>query len=139
MRVFRYVLLLLLFSPIFSYGGMQDYANDYLKDMESRNATAFYSRCKSKADGRYMATLIFEVGSTKGLLIETRNRVVVNLATVIIGPKGLTIEETHGGIYTYERVKKLAEELVRYKFNILMPVREKVLESDIPSDTCVNE
>ncbi|MFO0752294.1 MAG: hypothetical protein U0411_03080 [Thermodesulfovibrionales bacterium] len=125
----KYISLILLLLPALSYGDMGDFAEDYLRDMEVRSAAVFYSQCESKPNGQYTATLIFEAGSTRGLLIERKDKTVVNLATVMLGEKGLTIEETHGGVYTYDRVKKLVDELAGYNFIFLSPLRVKALES----------
>jgi hypothetical protein len=134
----RRLAFLLLLVPVAAHGDMGDYAKNFLDDLESRNAPVFYSRCGVKQGGGYTATLIFEMGKKTGLLIEARDETVINLATVGIGINGPVIEETHGGVYTYERAKKLVEELVGYNFSLLIPMRVKVLEEAKPLLVCVN-
>jgi hypothetical protein len=129
---------MILLFPLFSYGNMDDFTKSYLEELDIRGASIFLSQCESTTDGQYTATLIFEVGSTKGLLIEKKKMTVVNLATVIFGNKGLVVEETHGGIYTYERVSKLLNELQGYKFSLLIPFSMRELETVKSFDMCVN-
>jgi hypothetical protein len=69
--------------------------------------------------------LIFEFGSTQGLLIEVYNGPVVNLATIGLNENGLKIEETHGAVYSYEMVKKLVNKLAGLNFLLLVPLRFK--------------
>jgi len=133
--IFIVVFLLMLNS---SYGDMGVYADDFLKKMVDKKAAVFSSQCKGKADGQYTASLIFEIGSAKGLLIESRNKVVINLATVTIENGGSVIEETQGGVYSYERVKKLADELRGYGFYLLAPIKMNALESINSNDICLN-
>lgn len=133
----KILFVILLFLPTFAIGDMGDFARDYISEMAGRNASVFYSQCVSKVTGQYTAVLIFEAGSKKGLLIEKKDKTVINLATVMIGEKGLTIEETHGGMYTYDRVKKLIDELAGYKFRFLSPVKINDLENTT-NNICTN-
>jgi hypothetical protein len=133
-----YLVFIILLFPLLSYGNMDDFTKSYLEELDISGASIFLSQCKSTTDGQYTATLIFEVGSTKGLLIEKKKMTVVNLATVILGNKGLVVEETHGGIYTYERVGKLLNELQGYKFSLLIPFSMRELETVRSFDMCVN-
>jgi len=131
-------MLIFLILPIPSHASMEDFAKNYLQEMESRNASVFFTMCKAKINDNYTSTLIFEAGSKKGLLIEDKDKVVLNLATVTIGGKGIVIEETHGGVYTYERVKKLVEEMIKYKFTLISPMKVEMLKSNKPLDICEN-
>jgi hypothetical protein len=117
---------------------MGDFEKKYLYEIESRDSAIFFTCCGSKVNPKYSATLLFEVGSKTGLLVEKNDKVVINLATVKIGAKGIIIEETHGGVYSYERVKKLIDELIRHKFQFLIPMRVKEFENVNPVEMCVN-
>lgn len=130
--------LLLLLLPVTSNADMGSFAEDYLRGIEARRAAVFFSRCGSKTNSHYRATLIFEVGTRSGLLIEETNRAVVNLGTILLRPTGPSIEETHGGVYTRQRVEKLVEELVGYGFSLLAPLGVRALEDAKPSRACVN-
>lgn len=132
------ILFILLILTLPSYGGMEEFAKNYLQELESRNGSVFFTMCKAKINDDYTSTLVFEVGNKKGFLIEDKNKVVVNLATVIIGDKGIVIEETHGGVYTYERVKKLVDEMIKYRFTLLSPMKAEILKSNKPLDRCEN-
>ncbi len=132
----KYIFLIALFLPVLSYGDMGGFVESCLRDIQARKAAVFYSQCESKADTKYTAVLMFEAGSAKGLLIERKDKTVVNLATVMIGEKGLIIEETYGGVYTYDRVKKLVYELVGYKFKLLSPLKVKDFERERASNIC---
>jgi hypothetical protein len=129
----------LIFLPSLAYGDMNDFATAYLNAIESKKGAVFFSQCKSKINNRYTATLIFEVGNMRGLLIERNQKFIVNLATVELGTDGLVIEETHGGVYSYERVKRLVDELGGYQFRLLLPFRVKELGNLEPRDMCLNE
>ena len=142
-RYFILFLLLLCF-PVVAYDGTNDNeimnksVKDQLSEMEARKASIFYSRCKSKTDARFTALLLFEVGTARGLLIEWRDESVVNVGTVTLTEQGLKIEETLGGIYSYDRVKKLADEMSGYKFTLFAPLRVNALENGTPTNRCAN-
>lgn len=138
MGIKKIILLLLLF-PIFSYADMGDFTKTYLEEIENKNGSAFMARCSSVKNDQDTATLIFEIGKEEGLLIEERNKVIVNLATVKIDKKGPLIEETHGGVYSYERVKKLVNEIVlHHQFHLLIPFKVKAVESIKIEGKCAN-
>lgn len=128
---------LFLFSTC-SYGEMGDYANKYLVEIQGRHSAVFFSRCKYD-NNNYSASLVFEVGNSQGLLIEMKDKIVVNLATVIIGSTGAKIEETHGGVYSYERVNKLAKELIGKRFRLIAPLKIEEIFDSTPTDACVNQ
>ena len=67
--------------------------------------------------------MVFEVDKKKGLLIEMNKNIVVNLANVSLENQGLTIEETHGGVFSYDRVKKLVANLVENCFYLMTPFK----------------
>ena len=123
MVVVKLFLVMCLLFPSKSYGDMGDYANEYLLDLESRKASVFLSCCGSKTDVNYTAILVFEVDKKKGLLIEMNKNIVVNLANVSLENQGLTIEETHGGVFSYDRVKKLVANLVENCFYLMTPFK----------------
>ena len=134
-------ILILLFSvyclPIQGIGGdLDDYAKDYLIKMEKNNTAVFITKCKSKKDPKYTVTLLFPSYSKEGLLIEKKENVVVNLATIIITSKGLKIEETHGGVYTYNRVLNLAKELSNKKFLFFAPLSIDKFNRIEPFEIC---
>ena len=131
--------ILFLNSASCLYGSdMGDFEKKYLYEIENRDAGVFFTCCGSKVNPKYSAALLFEAGSKTGLLVEKNDGVVINLATVKIGAKGMIIEETHGGVYSYERVKKLVDELIRHKFQFLIPMRVKEFENVNPFEMCVN-
>ncbi len=139
MKIVICISLILFFFPIAVYADMSVYAEEYLQTLEARNAAVFYSQCNSEKPSPYVATLLFEIGSRRGLLIETKKPVVVNLATVIINDDGLEIIETHGGEYTRKRVIKLINELIKIRFKFLSPFRiEKFKADQIGDPQCIN-
>lgn len=132
-----FMIFLFLANNAYAATDMNAYASKYLADIENGNTPVFFSGCESKTI-KYRATLVFEIGKSKGLLIEKMDKFVINLATVIIGDKGLIIEETHGGTYTYERVKKLANEIAKYRFYLLLPFTKQILENKELEESCLN-
>ncbi len=129
--------LFLLFVPALAQANMANYVKNFMNDLENRNAIAYYSQCGVEQD-QYTATLIFEMGKKTGLLIERKGETVINLATVEIGGNGPVIQDTHAGVYTYERTRRLVDELVRYRFALLIPVSGKVLDARTSLRVCVN-
>jgi hypothetical protein len=129
----------MLFLPTHSYGDMGDFARTYLGELERKETPVFFSRCISQSNFQYSAALLFEVGSTNGFLIEQKNKIVVNLATVRINKSELLIDETHGGVYSYERVKKLVKELAGYRFRLLMHFTVIKMEGTSPINICSSD
>ena len=133
---------LIIFSIIFlwpssSFGQFDEFVRSYFDSLEKRNASVFYSQCGSRTDEKYLATLILEVGTEKGLLIERGQKVVLNLASVVITNSGISMEETHGGVYTMERVKKLIDELSGKTFRFIVPFSKTKLDR-VAASQCSN-
>lgn len=134
---------LIIFSIIFlwpasSFGQFDEFVTSYFDGLEQTKASVFYSHCGSRTDGEYLATLILEVGTEKGLLIEMNRRVVLNLASVVITASGISMEETHGGVYTMERVQKLIDELSREAFRLITPFIRTKLDGVAAASPCSN-
>jgi len=139
MKWYTYFTIVFLISASCLYGSdMGDFEKKYLYEIENRDVAVFFTSCGSKVNPKYRAALLFEAGSKTGLLVEENDKVVINLATVKIGPKGVILEETHGGVYSYERVSKLIDELIKHKFQFLIPMRVKEFENINPVEMCVN-
>ena len=139
--------IILLFLTNFSYavseylyGSFGESAMNYLSEIERRNDSAFLSQCKynNSTYEYYKATLIFEVSSKKGILIETNKKYVINMTNITIEDNGPIFEETHGGTYSYRRVENLINELVRYKFRLMTPFRVVDFINAMPRDKCIN-
>jgi len=132
------ILILFLLSYTYADADMNNFVTVRLKEMENTKTSVFYSKCKSKEGEQYTATLLFPVGNLKGLLIEKKGNTVINLATVMTGKNGLSIEETHAGGYTYDRVKNLANELANYNFKLISPLKANALANDKTNNVCIN-
>jgi hypothetical protein len=65
--------------------------------------------------------LFFKLGSNEGLLVELEGDAVVNIGTIQVKPGKVTVEETHGGVYSYQRVSELAKYMLTLNFTFLMP------------------
>ena len=139
-RVAFFVIMIfsLDFPCLAGMSDLDEFAKGYLTEIQKRNGAVFASRCESTGDTRYTATLLFEIGKSQGILKEEENGVVVNLATVNVGPQELTIEETHGGIYTYARVTRLVNELKDHHFRLFAPLLLDALEAMKASSACMN-
>ena len=127
---------LLLFFASLAWGDMGSFAREHLEQLKSDNIPIFYSECRKKMG---KALLVFGPSKKKGLLIEQREGVVINLAFVTINQGQFTVEETHGGIYSYERVHKLANELIKYHFTLLLPESIPDILKSKPSRDCLTE
>lgn len=127
-----------LLWPSYSFSQFDEFVKDYFDALEKRKAFVFYSQCGSKKNRDYLATSILEVDPKKGLLIEMNGKVVINLASLVITKSGISFEETHGGVYTMERVKKLIEEMSRKEFRLIVPFVRKKLEGVGTTTQCSN-
>jgi hypothetical protein len=106
----------------------------YMAKFERQGSSVFLSQCGHDPDGR--AVLAFGMGEGKGLLLELYGPTVVNLATVSTNGNDVTIDETHGGVYSYSRVHDLAKDLVRSQFSLLAGARLHNLLELKPSRRC---
>ena len=141
-RIAVLAVLLFLFSPqqIWPYDGDKgQFVTKLLQNIEAKHGAVFFSQCEWKAEALYRATLVFEVGSTRGILIEAEDEFVTSLADVNLESDGLKVVEADGGVYTYARVHKLISELASYKFRLLMPFKVKDLESARSADVCARK
>jgi hypothetical protein len=73
----------------------------------------------------YSATVVIEIGSKKGLLIEKNGQTVISVATLSVHSKGFRIEDAHGSGDSHARVNKLVKELSGKQFQLLVPMRIK--------------
>lgn len=116
-----FIILCLLFSvkayskciPTF----YEEYIYTYLEQLENNHLPIFYSGYELQKD-KEEVFLIIEVGSYNGILIEKDDCTITNLAKVSYSNTHhqFVVEETHGGVYSYERVGKLLQNLLKQKF-----------------------
>ncbi len=132
------IIMVFLLLPFTAHADMGEYAKQYFQEIESRNGAVFFSQCRNTQNFSYVATMLFEVGNKNGLLVEWKQNTVINLAKIIITPNGIELEETHGGIYTRERVYRLINELSKNKFKFLCPFRQVALKETMANETCTN-
>ena len=134
---FLVIVIGVLFAPQDSLdeGPQAAYVAHFLAHLEERHAPVFLAACHAPATG-YTARLLLEVGSRKGLLIETRNTSVIGVADMQINSEGLVVSETEGGIYSYARMRQLARELAGYRFELLAPFRVHDMQASTPREIC---
>ncbi len=118
-----FVLLCLLFV-VNAYGACtpsqyEEYVRTYLIDLEKRQIPVFCSNFKSQ-DGSFVF-LIKEWDSARGILIEKDDCTITNLAKVSYSNTShqFVVEDTQGGVYSYERVDKLLQTLLKKEFILL--------------------
>jgi len=93
--------------------------DDFFNRLESEKGAAFISQCGSKS-GR-LCILLCDIKNKDWLLVEELEGDTINLADVKMTPNGLTFGETNGGIYSYQRVHNLIDELSHSGFDLLIP------------------
>ncbi len=116
-------------------GPQAAYVAHFLADIEERHASVFLAVCHAPATG-YAARLLLEVGSRKGLLIETRNASVIGVADIQVNSERVVVSETEGGIYSYARMGKLARELAGYGFELLASFSAGGMQARTPREIC---
>jgi hypothetical protein len=102
------------------------YIADYVVQLEKNKTPVFYSEYeyydadKSKT---IVVGLIIELGKTNGLLIEKHRCFIGNPSSISYSDKynELVLEETHGGVYSYERAGKLLKNFTGKNFVLLKP------------------
>ncbi|RJQ16386.1 MAG: hypothetical protein C4560_09420 [Nitrospiraceae bacterium] len=127
--IFIYLLLfpLLVFaSDKCEYVEYVKYIADYLGHLEKNKTAVFYSEYEYRDSDKskdIMVGLIIGLGKTNGLLIEKYECVVGNPSSISYSDKesDLVLEETHGGIYSYDRAEKLLANFKGKKFVLLKP------------------
>ena len=93
--------------------------------LEKSKSAVFAARCGANAGDH--AFLLFDSGKGEWRLIEEGEEYAINFSFIVTTPKGLVIEETMGGLYTYTRVRKLMDELTEQGFSLLAPfTRDKL-------------
>lgn len=130
------ICLFILALPGVSWGDMQDYASDYLGMLEKEQVFAFSAEC-AQPEGK--AALIFPGKTGKILLIEWRANNVVNLADVSLKGGSISIGETHGGVYSYNRVLNLTKMLASSSFKLVLPQEIRKIPSSKSSQRCPQE
>ncbi len=107
------------------------YIADYLGQLEKDKTPVFYSEYeyydKDKSENITIG-LIIELGKTNGLMVEkyyeeNHKCFIGNPSSISYSDKHyeLELEETHGGIYSYERAEKLLKNFTGKKFELLKP------------------
>ena len=127
---------ILLLSNLATGAPLDDYANQYFEKLRTSGTSVFYSECL-RSSGK--ATLVFGLGEKTALLIESKNGGVVNLATILIDRSDFKIEDTHGGAYSYGRVRNLIKELLGYPFKFTLPAKLADIMKVKPVRSCVDK
>jgi len=127
------VIVLFSVRPAYPAVTFDEYTANYLEHMKRKAISAFYSEC-GRSSGK--AALVFGMGEKTALLIETERGTVVNLATISTGRSDFTIDETHGGTYSYERVRNLVKELLGYPFKFVMADKINEITRSKPTRMC---
>ena len=107
---------ILFLIPVSLKADMGTYFDSYLKDLERNKIRVFYTSCVTED---HIANLLVALGSYNALLVERKNGVVVNLAKITFKQGNPVITETHGGIYSYHRVKDLVNSMLNSNFQFL--------------------
>jgi hypothetical protein len=117
--------------------------NAYLSELEKKNASVFVAQCdvtikakKGAEKTSCRASLLIDVNTQKGLLIESEANVVVNLAAVGFNQNGLALGETNGGVYSYARVTGLIKELSHSRFILLSPFKKTTFHGLYVTQRC---
>ena len=116
-------------------GSLDDFTKNYLQRIEQKNAAVCYCVASWVTNAEYSATVVFEIGSKKGLLIEKNGQAVISVATLSVQSKGFRIEDAHGKGDSHARVNKLVKELSGKQFQLLVPMRVREFDSKKPWDT----
>ena len=135
-NVLNEILLLVIIPACLTAGDMDSYFQKYLKTREDKNMALFLACCNSDTNEQYKALLFIDVGGRQCLLVEMNSKIIINLAKISFRRKKLYVTETNGGNYTYERVNKLANELIKQKFHLLYPVYAEEVEKIITIENC---
>jgi GH15 family glucan-1,4-alpha-glucosidase len=85
----------------------------YVDDLVQTNTPIFYTSCQSKEE---KSVLFFKLGSNEGLLVELEGDAIVNTGTIQVKQGKVIVEETHGGVYSYQRVSELAKYMLTLNF-----------------------
>ena len=119
------VILCLLFT-VNVYGACvpsqyEEYIRTYLGQLEKRKVPVFC--CSFKSQDGNAVFLVIEWGSDNGVLIEKDDCTITNLAKVFYSNAHhqFVLEDTHGGVYSYERASKLMQTAVKKEFTLLRP------------------
>ncbi|MDY6857654.1 MAG: hypothetical protein SWO11_23740 [Thermodesulfobacteriota bacterium] len=130
--LFFYFCFILICTPLYGdskKSHYESYIDGYLSTAKEQGTSFFYS--KGNIEGK-MVLLIVEVGSTNGILLEKDDCTIINLANIIYSKekKQFFLKETHGGVYSYNRVEKILQKLLRQGFYIITPeeFQEKLKE-----------
>ena len=119
-----YILILCLLFTVNAYGTCapsqyEEYIRNYLAQLEKRQVPLFC--CSFKPQDGNTVFLIVEWGGDNGILIEKDACTITNLAKVSYSDAHhqFVVEDTHGGVYSYERVNKLLQAAVKKEFILL--------------------
>jgi hypothetical protein len=125
--------LLLLAAAMHASADMRTFAEKYLAKLKIDEVPVLYSECLQPLG---KALLVIGPDTRKALLIEVQGDDVVNLAEVAFRQGEAVVLETHGGLYTLERVGHLAGELARYPFALVRPDEVQGILRSRPGRSC---
>ena len=83
------------------------------------------------------AELFLEPVAREGLLVELNEGVVANLAKIKLINRKFELVETHGGISSYERVKRLLELMLSEQYTIIPKGEARKMVSSMKTPPCV--
>jgi len=107
--------------------GESEHRDSYYSKWESRKSLIFVSQCGNRA-GR-SAAIFFEAATGQWELVEEDEGYPVNFGSFDLATGSVRKLETNGGIYSYERVDYLIQELVDSGFDLLAPFSVEKLKA----------
>lgn len=111
------VFALVLFAlPALCCAQMDNYFKEYLDGLKATNTPLFYSACQQ--DG-IKSFLLFPLNQGEPLLVEIKDQAVMNLAKITITNGRPALQETHGGVYSYNRIAGLLTRMETFEYRLV--------------------
>lgn len=126
----------LLLCSMTASAGMEDYFENYLSELETKNSLLFLSSCTT---ANSTLRLLLPLGSNSGLLVESIDSSVINLVIFNINETAIEVVDGHGGVYSLERAFDLVRFLMNSKFVLVNSEEIKSSFLETPQIRCKNE
>lgn len=114
-------------------GPLDDYVRDVLEKHAAMGRSVLLAECRTTSG---KAMLFFGLGEPAGLFVEMSQGVVVNVADVGVEHTGPVIRDSHGGVFTVNRVGRLVRALLANHFRFLLPQAIEGMLISVPDRVC---
>jgi len=89
----------------------------YLDEFACADRPVFLCQCRGDNGSRVV--LVIDMVEARGLFVEARDGVVVNVASLRVEKERVALLETQGGVASYARVQQLVDSMARSSFRML--------------------